>query len=648
MERESFEDSHVAGIMNKGFVCIKVDREERPDLDDIYMAATLAMNKGQGGWPMTVFLTPDQKPFFAGTYFPPVDRYGRPGFSSILMKITEMWKTKREELLQQGQKLTEHLLSQSGTIAAQKSGTAEIEAAVTQLSREFDPAQGGFGSAPKFPPATALSLLLRHHRRTGDSFSLNIVQVTLDAMARGGIYDQIGGGFARYSTDDRWLVPHFEKMLYDNALISKVYIEAYQVTGAPLYRRIATETLDYILREMTSPEGGFFSATDADSEGVEGQFFVWTPSEIQKILPEEEMRWFCAYYDITEQGNWEGKNIPNTPRPLSQIAERLSVPEEKLAASLDLSRKKLYEERLKRIPPGLDDKILTAWNGLMIGSMAEGARILGNNHYLKAAEKAADFLLKTLSQSDGRLWRTYRAGKAHLNAYLEDYAYFCEGLIDLYEAGSDQRYLKEATRLAEMIVSDFSPEGDGGFYSTSRTHETLLLRPREGYDGALPNANASAASALIRLSYHLGREDLRKAGIRSIEGYGKVIQRAPRAFCKSLAVIDFLSKGPIELAIVGKLHHPETQALRAEFDKRYLPNRIMAHKDPTQPAEENGFSHPLLQGKDLVNGKPAVYICENFVCQAPLTDPKAVGKALDDQPLKIDPSSGKTSKPNRA
>jgi uncharacterized protein len=634
MERESFEDEETARIMNDHFVCIKVDREERPDLDEIYMAATVAMNNGQGGWPMTVFLAPDQHPFFAGTYFPPEDRYGRPGFGALLLKIAELWRTDRPALLQQGRNLTEHIRGQAGPMPGRSVGNDAIDEAAAQLARESDPVYGGFGAAPKFPPSTALSLLLRVHRRTGDPEWLKFARVTLDAMARGGIYDQIGGGFARYSTDERWLVPHFEKMLYDNALLARIYLEASQVTREPFYRRIAAEILDYEVREMTSPEGGFYSSTDADSEGEEGKFFVWNPDEVKAILGGNEARLFCAYYDITDGGNWEGKSIPNTPRPLEQVASRLEISPAALQASLDSSRKKLYEARQKRVPPGLDDKILTSWNGLMIGAMAEGARVLGHPKYLAAAERAAEFVLNTLRTPDGRLLRTTRAGKAHLNAYLDDYAYLSEGLIDLFEAGGSAGYLTAAAGLAERVMSDFGVGEGGGFYHTSRDHERLILRHREGHDGATPNANAAAAMALARLSYHLNREDLRKAAAGAVAAYGAVIDQFPRAFCKSLAVVDFLLEGPVEIAVVGKHGQPDYEALRRELDGRYLPNRILAHLDPDAGSKERP-ALPLLEGKGLVNGKPAVYLCTNFTCRAPITDPSQIGPALDEHQTQL-------------
>ncbi len=624
MERESFEDEAVADLMNRHFVNIKVDREERPDLDDIYMAATLALNGGQGGWPMTVFLTPDQRPFFAGTYFPPTDRFGRPGFSTLLAQIADLWARRRDDLVEQAETLTAHLREQAGPAWSGNVGEEQIRAAVRELAAGFDPTYGGFGPAPKFPPSTQLGLLLRHHRRTGDAAVLSMVTKTLDGMAQGGMYDQIGGGFARYSTDERWLVPHFEKMLYDNALLTRAYLEGFQVTGQPFYAHIAREVLDYVLREMTGPEGGFYSATDADSEGEEGRFFVWTPAQVEAVLGPEEGGRLCAYYDITEEGNWEGKSIPHTPRSVERVASRLGIPPEDLRRSLDEGRAKLYETRRRRIPPGLDDKILTAWNGMMLGAMAEGARVLGEPRYQAAARLAANFLLGTLRRPDGRLLRTYRMGTAHLEAYLEDYAFLAEGLLDLYEAGAEVRYLREAVSLAERMVADFGDEA-GGFYDTAQDHEALIVRHKDAADGAIPSANAVAASVLARLGAHLGRGDFRTRAVAAIQAYGKPIAQHPRAFCRSLCVVDFLLEGPVELSLVGTPGEAGIEALRAAVGRRYLPNRIVAHHDPAAGATPD---LPLLEGKGLVGGKAALYICRDFACQAPVTDIADLDRAL--------------------
>ncbi|MGH7232829.1 MAG: aldo/keto reductase [Nitrospiraceae bacterium] len=625
MERESFEDDRIAALMNEHFICIKVDREERPDLDEIYMQATLALNQGQGGWPMTVFLTPDQAPIFAGTYFPPTDRYGRPGFPTVLQKVAEFWRTDPDGLRRQAAQVTERLKEEMRVTTPMSVGEAELDAAVTQLAEDFDSRFGGFGHAPKFPPATGLSFLLRRHHRTGDAQTLYMVKKTLDAMAAGGMYDHIGGGFARYSTDERWLVPHFEKMLYDNALLSRTYLEAYQATGEADYRRVAGETLEYILREMTSPDGGFYSATDADSEGVEGKFFVWTPDDIRAIAPtEDDARRLCAYYDITPGGNWEQTSIPNTPRPLEEVARELTLSPDELRRTIERLRPVMYEARRRRVPPGLDDKILTAWNGMMITAMAEGARVLGDTRYLGAGERAADFLLLTMSRPDRGLYRTYRAGKAHLHACLEDYAFFAESLIDLYEAGAHEGYLHEAVRLAERMLADFQDTQHGGFFTTARDHEALIVRSREGPDGATPGGNAVAASALARLSFHYARDEFREAATGAIRAYGRQIARYPRAFTKSLIVTDLLLNGPVELALVGNPAEPGYEALKREVNRPYLPNRIMAHYDPQGPDPR----HPLTMGKGPVGGKAALYICRNFTCQTPITEPAAAAAAL--------------------
>ncbi len=628
MERESFENEQIAALMNEHFVCIKVDREERPDLDEIYMQATIALNQGQGGWPMTVFLTPDQKPIFAGTYFPPSDRYGRPGFSSVLQKVAEFWRKDPQGLQEQAEHLTERLRANITAVSPMAIGATELDAAVQQFAEEFDPRFGGFGGAPKFPPATGLSLLLRAFHRTGDPHTLMMVEKTLQAMAQGGLYDQIGGGFARYSTDERWLVPHFEKMLYDNALLIRTYLEAYQVTQKPEYRTTATETLDYVLREMTALDGGFYSATDADSEGVEGKFFVWTPDQIRSVLTsEEESRRICAFYDITSEGNWEGQNILHRPKGLEDVAQELGITAEELSQSVIRAKSRLYQARLKRVPPGLDDKVLTAWNGMMISAMAEGARVCGEVRYRQAAEEAADFLLRTMVRSDGGLFRTFRNGTAHLDACLEDYAYVAEGLIDLYEAGGHRGYLQEAVSLAERMLADFADAEYGGFFTTAVNHEVLILRSREGPDGAIPSGNAVAASVLARLGFHFNREDFQIAAKEAVRAYGKHIARYPRAFAKSLAVVDNLISGPIEIALLGSIGEKRFESLRQAVNQIFLPNRIIAHYDP----EESAFSHPLLEGKTLINGAAALYVCKNFSCQVPITDPSQVANAIREQ-----------------
>ncbi len=623
MERESFENESIAEFMNEHFVCIKVDREERPDIDEIYMAATVALS-GAGGWPMTVFLTPDQKPFFAGTYFPPTDHHGRPGFPTLLQKMAELWEGERDTLLEQARELTDHVRAQARVSRPTAVSDASIGAAVQSLSSSFDSEWGGFGPAPKFPASASLQLLLRHHQRSGDARSLEMVVTTLNGMKNGGIYDHVAGGFARYSTDDRWLVPHFEKMLYDNAQLARVYLAAFQVTEDPEYRRVAEETLDYVIREMQDESGGFYSATDADSQGVEGKFFVWDLAELAIILGPKEAEIFCAYYGVSEDGNWEGHNILTTPRPMPEVAAELGLETEALRSQLAKLREQVYAARQKRVPPLLDDKILTAWNGLMIGAMAEGYRVLGDARYLASAQCAADYVLAKLVREDGGLFRTARAGRAHLDAVLEDYAYLTEALIDLYEAGGDEKYLEGAERVGARAVKDFADEESGAFFFTARGHEPLITRTREGHDGALPNAGAVMASALLRLGRQLDREPLVERAKSFAATYGREIERIPRAFSTTLALVDSLLSPPVELVFAGDGAAPALQELRAEVAKAFLPNRVVGFA----ASKPDSTARALLRDKGAVGGKPALYICRDFTCQAPITSPAQIASAL--------------------
>jgi uncharacterized protein YyaL (SSP411 family) len=625
MERESFENEQIAALMNANFVCVKVDREERPDLDDIYMAATLAMNRGQGGWPMTVFLTPQQEPFFAGTYFPPEDRYGRPGFPTLLERIGEMWREDRASLTEQAAKVAEFLRENAQAQLGGEPAGESFSAFEEQCASEFDSRFGGFGSAPKFPPHQALLVLLREGARDPESRARFMATTTLDAMAAGGIYDHVGGGFARYSTDREWLVPHFEKMLYDNAQLARAYTEAWQVTGQASYQRVARETLDYVLREMTSPEGGFYSATDADSEGVEGKFFVWTKHEIETLLgSEKDAAAFGEYYDVTEAGNWEGHTILNTRFSREKVAKRHALSESELDALIAKGRCLLYGARSKRVPPALDDKTLTSWNGLMIGAMAEAGRVFGEPRYVEAARRAAAFLWDT-HRRDGRLLRSSRRGAAQGEAFLEDYAFLANALIDLAEAGDADAFswLERARDLGESML-DLFPGKDGGFFSTSRFNETLLMRHREGHDGATPSANACAAMALARLSVHFDRGSFRTAATRAIDAWGLAVEKQPRAFPTSLLVLDFLRNGPVEIALVGDPADERTKALERALAAVFLPRRVIARSDGST------CSQPLLRGKTLVNGAPAVYVCRNYACDLPITNPESLKTRLGD------------------
>ena len=625
MERESFENDGIAALMNDHFVCIKVDREERPDLDDIYMAATLAMNQGQGGWPMTVFLTPKQEPFFAGTYFPPEDRYGRPGFPTLLERIAGIWREDRGSLDEQASKMAEFLRGHAEAHLAGDPSSEALTLFEEQSAAEFDSRCGGFGTSPKFPPHQALLVLLRLAASDSESRARFMAATTLDAMAAGGIYDQVGGGFARYSTDREWLVPHFEKMLYDNAQLARAYTEAWQITKNLAYRRVARETLYYAIREMTSPDGGFYSATDADSEGVEGRFFVWTRAEVAALLrSEREAAAFCDYYDVTEHGNWEGHAILNTRFSLEEVAKRHQLSTGELETVLANGRCLLYGARSKRVAPGLDDKTLTSWNGLMIGAMAEAGRVFGETRFVDAAERAAEFIWAT-HRRENRLLRSSRQGFAQGEAFLEDYAFLAGALVDLYEAGRGFGWLTRARDLGEQILDLFSAK-EGGFYSTSRFNETLLLRHREGHDGATPSANGSAAMALARLAVHFDRGSFRDAATSAVAAYGAGIDRQPRAFPTSLLVLDFLRRGPTEIALVGGPKDERTRTLQTPIAETFIGRRVIAHGSGEGGGE--GDAHPLLRGKTLVGGAPAVYLCRNYACDLPITDAYALAAFL--------------------
>ncbi|MEO8360991.1 MAG: thioredoxin domain-containing protein [Vicinamibacteria bacterium] len=629
MERESFENDTIAKLMNDGFICIKVDREERPDIDDIYMAATLAMNHGQGGWPMTVFLTPKQEPFFAGTYFPPEDRYGRPGFGTLLQRIGEIWREDRVGLNDQAEKMAGFLRANAEAQLTADPSAESWMAFQEQCASEFDSRFGGFGTAPKFPPHQALLVLLRQGRDDSESRARFMATTTLDAMAGGGIYDHIGGGFARYSTDREWLVPHFEKMLYDNAQLVRAYTEGFQITKDPAYERVTREVLDYVLKEMTSAEGAFYSATDADSEGVEGKFFVWTKDEVDALLGEADSKVFCDFYDITEGGNWEGHAIPNTRFTREEVAKRHDLTKAALDALLERGRRVLYETRARRIPPALDDKTLTSWNGLMIGAMAEAGRVLGERRYVAAAERAATFLWDT-HRREGRLLRSSRGGVAQGEGFLEDYAFLANALVDLYEAGARHEagatsgliWLERARDLVESML-DLFPAVEGGFYMTSRFNESLLLRHREGHDGATPSANGQAALALARLGVHWDRGSFRDAAKKAMSAYGVAIEKQPRAFPTSLLVLEFLRHGPIELALIGDPTDARTEALERVIASTFLSQRVIARGDGVSRS-----SHPLLRGKARIKGAPAVYVCRNYACDLPITDPNELKAKL--------------------
>ena len=627
MERESFENPDIAALMNEHFVNIKVDREERPDLDAVYMEAVQMMT-GSGGWPMTVFLTPDCRPYYGGTYFPPADRGGMPGFPRLLAAASQAYRTNKGEI----ERVTRQLAEQMGRTGQMPRGftpltTEVMHSAYSQLATQFDHLNGGFGSAPKFPQPMTPEFLLRYYQHGFNARALEMVELTLRKMAYGGIYDQVGGGFHRYSTDAYWLVPHFEKMLYDNALLARLYLHTWQITGNPLYRRITEETLDYALREMTDPAGGFYSAQDADSEGVEGKFFVWTADELRRLLS-ADADLVMGYYGVTEPGNFEGANILNVPAAPADYAGRNGVSADALSAAIARARARLLEAREQRIHPLRDDKVLTAWNGLMLRSFAEAGAAFGRADYRDAARHNAAFLLDNMRDANGRILRTWRNGQAKLLGYLEDYASLADGLLALHEATLEPRWLREAAAIADGMIDLFWDDAVGGFYDTGRDHETLVIRPRDVFDNAQPCGGSVAADALLRLAVITGSDDYAAKAATPLRALQQLLGRAPTATGHWLGALDFYVSLPKEIVIVGPPEHPTTAAMLAEVGRRYLPNRVaVGMPDPAQPPLAGS---PLLEQRGLIDGQPAAYVCEHYVCRLPVTDAAALGAQLDE------------------
>jgi uncharacterized protein YyaL (SSP411 family) len=628
MEHESFEDPEIARLLNEHFVSIKVDREERPDLDQIYMTA-VQMLTGRGGWPMSIFLTPDLKPFFGGTYYPPTDRHGLPSFRRVLHGLIDAWRNRRSEVENSAGQITAHLLEAVRLAPGEgELGPDLLRQAAQGLARAFDPTYGGFGSAPKFPHPMDLRLLLRTWRRFGDANALHMVRLTLDRMAMGGIYDHLGGGFHRYSTDARWLVPHFEKMLYDNALLCVSYLEGYQATGNPLYRTVVEETLAYVLREMTSPEGPFYSTQDADSEGEEGKFYVWSAAEVEAILGKEVAEKFAYVYDVTPDGNWEGHNILHRAKTDEQDARLLNVPEPELRRLLDQGKRQLCEVRNRRVWPGRDEKVLTSWNGLMIAAFAQAAQVLDRPEYAATAARAADFLLKRMRTADGRLLRTYSAGSAaKLNGYLEDYAFVVDALVSLFEATFEPRWLEAALDLAELMIGQFWDAAEAGFFYTGRDHETLIARTKDPHDSSIPSGNSMAVTALLRLAKLTGRMDLMEKAEATVRLFRSLMTAMPMAAGQMLVAFDFYL-GPVqEFALIGDPAGEETRQVLRAVRGGFRPNKVVALRPATGPAEELEELLPLLAGKPA-QGAVTTYVCENFTCQAPLVGAAAAAAAL--------------------
>jgi uncharacterized protein YyaL (SSP411 family) len=637
MEHESFENADIAKLMNELFVCVKVDREERPDVDEIYMTSIHMMGQ-QGGWPLNVFLTPDGRPFFGGTYFPPSTRYGRMGWPELLRSVAELWKTKREEIGEQAGELTKALQDLSSYAAGDALPEAKVfQHAADLVTSQYDARNGGFGAAPKFPPHQTLELLLRRQIRSGNRREREIVDHTLRAMAKGGMYDQVGGGFHRYSVDEKWLIPHFEKMLYDNAQLAKVYVEAYQLTRDAFHARIAREVLDYVLREMTGEKGGFYSATDADSEGREGKFFVWTKDEIDSLLGEDAMV-FCRAYGVTVEGNFEdphhppaagdkGQNVLHVVYTAEEVAKQEGLPAAEVARRLESGRRVLFEARRKRVPPGLDDKVLVSWNGLMIGALAYAGRVLGEPRYVKAARRAAEFILRDMRAKDGSLMRTWRGGQAKIPALLEDYAALTDALLDLYEATFDLRWLREAKALAEEMNRRFADEERGGWYHTEANAADLVTRIKTPTDSSTPGPNAVAARALIRLGALTGDAIGPRRAEKALQLFRGTMERAPTAAMGLLLALDLLLHEDGEIAIVGDPEKESTKALLRSVNEAFLPATLLALRHPNAGPEEEEMI-PLLRGKTLVGGAEAAYVCENYACKAPVTTPAELEKML--------------------
>ena len=643
MEHESFEDEEVAEQLNRDFVPVKVDREERPDLDEIYMTATMLYSQGHGGWPMSVWLAPDLRPVYAGTYFPKENAYGRPGFKSVLKILSERWKSDPGSLTADSDKVVEIVRQNHVSGGASRSkGDAltreQVRGAAEQVYRAFDQSLGGLPSGSnKFPPAMAMELLLREWKRGDAPHFLRIVELTLEKMANGGIYDHLGGGIHRYSTDPKWLVPHFEKMLYDQALVAAVFVDGYQAAGSKALQALCAERArgicDYVLRDLTSPEGGFYSSEDADSEGMEGKFYIWTRDEVFSVLGEEDAKLFCQAYDVSNYGNWNHpgdahvpagpKNVLELIRPAEAIAklERRDVAE--IEASLEKSRARLLEERNQRVRPGLDDKVLAGWNGLMLTALARAGAVLEEPCYLEAAARAADFLLEKMVV-DGRLLATYGKGQARLTAYATDYAFVIEGLLELYQATGDYRRVEQASDLMEVAIAHYWDADGGGFFFTADDAEALLVRSKTVQDGATPSANSTMLGTLMKLGVLLDRADYREKAEQVLRAFGPEAVQRPFQAERLMAYAEAVTEGMAEIVIVGPAETDGARALVREIHREYRPNKLVAWLDP----EEEAPAGALFAGRTTVEGKPAAYVCKDFVCQQPVTAPEALRDLL--------------------
>ena len=623
MAHESFEDAATAEMMNALFINIKVDREERPDVDDIYMQAVQAI-AGQGGWPMTVFLLPDGRPFYGGTYYPKTSQYGRPSFAQLMSAIHEAYHGKRDQLEAQADNLHQMLRRDVLAIGREDDSGLTVELldeAARKLLAGMDRVHGGFGAAPKFPNPISLEVLLRYIQRGGDQGARQLLDLTLLKMAAGGIYDHVGGGFARYSVDAHWLVPHFEKMLYDNAQLSRLYLHAWQLTGDPQYRAVAEDIYAYILREMSGAEGGFYSATDADSEGVEGKFFVWTIAEASEALEPlrdqlpRALEIAIEVFGMSGAGNFEGSNILHRPASADETAASLGMSVDQLKQALAQIKAQLYSARQERIPPGLDDKILAAWNGMMLASLAEAARVLERPDYLAAAIKCGAFIAERMLDEDGRLMRSHKDGSSKLNAYLEDYANMIDAMLELYQSTFDERWFAIARQLADFAQAHFAAD-DGGYYDTSDDHEALIVRPRNLQDNVTPSGNGMMARQLLRLAAYTGEAAYADAARQILRKLCDAMREYPQAFAESLNAADMLIRGLDEVALIGELESPAALEILETLRLPYRPNQVVAWsgRDVGQHT-----LIPLLSQRSAIDARTTVYVCRDFACQLPVS-----------------------------
>ena len=621
MERESFENEAIAAILNDRYISIKVDREERPDVDQIYMTAVQLITR-RGGWPMSVFMTPDGQPFYGGTYWPPTQRMGMPGFRDILLKLHDYWVNRRDEVLSSAGELVTAIRSFSTPDAfAGELSLSTLRLAEKALLRSVDRKEGGFGGAPKFPHPMDLRVLLRCWQRFGTEDAISAAQLTLDKMAGGGIYDQLGGGFHRYSTDAHWLVPHFEKMLYDNALLVPAYLEGWQATGNEQYLTVVRETLDYVLREMFQPGGGFYSTQDADSEGEEGKFFVWTEAEVDELLPAADSQLFKAAYDVSRDGNWEGHTILNRPNPLPEVARSCGISLNEFTDTLDRSRETLLESRSHRVAPGRDDKILVSWNGMMLAACSRAGAVLKEPRYIAAAEKSALFIAATLRDPAGRLLHCYKDGQARLMAYLDDYACLIDGLVELYQATGSGEWIDLAVEFADQMLAHFA-DPQGGFFYTADDHEELIARSKDAQDNATPSGNGMAATALLKLAALTGRNNYREAAAGTLQAVGEVLEKSPLAAGQSLIALDFLLGPVTECVLIDGLDQTADE-LQQTFHQQFLPRTVVARSHVRKSAHV----------AELFANRPAqrhalAFVCSQETCQSPTSEPQRLQEVL--------------------